>query len=235
MQTQAITSVEAIHPSLWRVSQLARSSTVCVGSGHASLDRELPGGGWPAGVLIELLIQQNGAAELSLLHLALNKLAGRRIALVQPPHQPQSLALSGFGLSPAQFMWIRSKKPGDALWASEQILRTGSCGALLLWQNHIRNESLRRLHLAAQSNDTLFFMVRPLACAGQPSPAALRLSLQPVHQGLQISFTKRRGASRDVPLFLSLSPLLRFSDHALVDSLIPAFTPAGSISPALAE
>ncbi len=234
MQAHSIPSAEVIHPSLWRASQLARSSTVCVGSGHASLDRELPGNGWPTGVLIELLIQQSGAAELSLLRPALTKLAGRRIALVQPPHQPQSLALSGFGLSPSQFMWVRSQKQGDALWASEQILRTGSCGALLLWQQHIRNESLRRLHLAAQSNDALFFMVRPLACAGQPSPAALRLSLQPVHQGLQIDFTKRRGASRDVPLLLSLSPLLRFSDHALVDSLIPAFASAGSISPALA-
>ena len=31
--------------------------------------------------------------------------------------------------------------------SAEQILRTGNCSALVLWQNHIRAESLRRLLL----------------------------------------------------------------------------------------
>jgi hypothetical protein len=48
-----------------------------------------------------------------------------------------------------------------------------------LWQSHLRNDALRRLHLAAQSSDTLFFVVRPNACARDASPAPLRLALEP--------------------------------------------------------
>jgi hypothetical protein len=42
------------------------------------------------------------------------------------------------------------------LWSAEQILRAGTCGALLFWQRHIRSESLRRLLLAARAGETLF-------------------------------------------------------------------------------
>lgn len=67
-----------------------------------------------------------------------------------------------------------------------------------------RSESLRRLHLAAQQGDTLFFMLRPLAAAQDASPAALRLSLRPVAGGIEIGFVKRRGPRRDDALFLPM-------------------------------
>jgi protein ImuA len=59
------------------------------------------------------------------------------------------------------------------LWAAEQVLRSGSFGALLFWTNHARGESLRHLHLAAQCGETLFFMMRPLASAQDFSPAVV--------------------------------------------------------------
>jgi protein ImuA len=105
--------------------------------------------------------------------------AARRIVLLQPPHPPQALALAALGVPPSQLIWLRSSRSSDALWAAEQVLRSGSCGALLFWQNHARGESLRRLHLAAQGGDTLFFMMRPLAAAQDASPAPLRLALRP--------------------------------------------------------
>jgi len=49
--------------------------------------------------------------------------------------------------------------------AAEQVLKSGTCGALLFWQNHMRSESLRRLHIAAQQGETQFFQIRPLATA----------------------------------------------------------------------
>ncbi len=56
----ALAHPEAIHPSLWRASQLARSSVRGVDTGHPELTAELPGGGWPAGALVELLAPQPG-------------------------------------------------------------------------------------------------------------------------------------------------------------------------------
>jgi protein ImuA len=187
----ALAAPEAVHPSLWRASQLAHSATRCIDTGFAALSAQLPGGGWPLGTLIDLLVQQHGIGELRLLRPALTGLGKRPIVLLQPPHAPQALALAALGLEPSQLIWIRSgAKSSDALWAAEQVLRSGCCGALLLWQSHARGETLRRLHLAAQSGDTLFCMLRPLAAAQDASPAPLRLSLKPAAGGIDIGFVK---------------------------------------------
>jgi protein ImuA len=225
-------SPENLHPSLWLASQLAHSATRCVDTGHAALSGQLPGGGWPTGTLIDLLPQQPGIGELRLLRPALQKVASKRIVLLQPPHPPQALALAAMGLQPSQLVWIRSSRSTDALWAAEQVLRSGSCGALLFWQSHARGETLRRLHLAAQSAETLFFMMRPLAAAQDSSPAPLRLSLRPAVGGIELGFIKRRGPQRDAPLFLPLAPSL-LQRHATLDRALPAPAPARSVQPEL--
>ncbi len=225
-------SPEELHPSLWLASQLAQASTRCIETGHPALSSQLPGNGWPTGTLIDLLPQQPGIGELRLLRPALEKVAKKRIVLLQPPHPPQALALAAMGLQPSQLIWIRSSRSTDALWAAEQVLRSGSCGALLFWQSHARGETLRRLHLAAQSAETLFFMLRPLAAAQDSSPAPLRLSLRPVAGGLEIGFIKRRGPQRDAPLFLPLAPSL-LQRHATLDRALPAPAPARSVQPQL--
>jgi protein ImuA len=228
-----MTHPETLHPSLWRADQLAQSATRCMDTGFAALSAQLPGGGWPVGTLIDLLVQQHGIGELRLLQPALAALKQRPIVLLQPPHEPQALALAALGLEPSQLLWVRSgAKAGDALWAAEQILRSGCCGALLLWQKHARGETLRRLHLAAQSGETLFCMLRPLAAAQDASPAPLRLSLRPAAGGIDIGFVKRRGPQRDTPLFLPLTPSL-LQRHAPLDRPTPATAPARSILPAL--
>ena len=207
-------SPEELHPSLWLASQLAHSSARCIDTGHPALSSQLPGGGWPTGTLIDLLPQHSGIGELRL--------------LLQPPHPPQALALAAMGLQPSQLVWIRSSRSTDALWAAEQVLRSGSCGALLFWQSHARGETLRRLHLAAQSAETLFFMLRPLAAAQDSSPAPLRLSLRPAVGGMEIGFVKRRGPQRDAPLFLPLAPSL-LQRHATLDRALPAPAPARGV------
>ncbi|QJE01042.1 translesion DNA synthesis-associated protein ImuA [Massilia forsythiae] len=223
MNSSDSTSVapESLHPSLWRASQLARSGTRCIDTGHAALSAQLPGGGWPTGSLVDLLLQQPGIGEMRLLRPALAEVAARRVVLLQPPHPPQALALAALGVAPAQLIWLRSERSADALWAAEQVLRSGSCGALLFWQGHARSDSLRRLHLAAQAGETLFFLMRPLAAAQDASPAPLRLALRPQPGGLEVAFLKRRGPQRDAPLFLPLtSHLLR--RHAPLDRTAPA-------------
>lgn len=223
---------EDLHPSLWRASQLAHAHTRCIDTGHPALSAQLPGGGWPVGTLVDLLPQQPGVGELRLLRPALGAVAARRVVLLAPPHQPQALALAALGLQPSQLVWIRASRSADALWAAEQVLRSGSCGALLFWQNHARGESLRRLHLAAQCGDTLFFMFRPLAAAQDASPAPLRLALRPAAGGLDIEFVKRRGPLREAPLFLPLTPSL-LQRHAPLDRPVPAPAPARGLQPAL--
>jgi hypothetical protein len=79
--TQASSSIEPeeLHPSLWRASQLARNHTACVDTGHLSLSQQLPGSGWPKGMLVDLLLQQPGIGEIRLLAPALAKVAARKV------------------------------------------------------------------------------------------------------------------------------------------------------------
>lgn len=189
----SVADPESIHPALWRASQLARGVGRTVGPGDDELSRELPGGGWPLGTLIELLVQQPGVGELRLLRSPLLALGNRPIALLAPPHAPQTIAWANWGVPPKRLIWVRAQRTADLLWAAEHLLRGGTCGAVLCWQQHVRNEALRRLHLAAQVSDTMFCLLRPLACARDSSPAPLRVAIAPAPDGVDLTFIKRRG------------------------------------------
>lgn len=124
-------ALDELHPSIWRASQLARSSTRVVDTGHPILNAQLPSGGWPVSTMSELLISQPGVGELRLLKQVLASAGKRRIALIQPPHTPNALALAAMNLNPSQIVWIDTRKTADALWAAEQILKTGGFHTVL--------------------------------------------------------------------------------------------------------
>jgi protein ImuA len=196
--------LESIHPALWRGSQLARAHGKYVDTGYAALSVELPGGGWPLGTLVELLVQQPGVGEVRLLQPALAAVSKRPIALLQPPQTPNALAFAYMGLPLEKLMLVRAPRTADALWSAEQMLKAGSCGAVVLWQQYVRSESVRRLHLAAQSSDTLFLMVRPLASA--PDSSTLRLGVRPAGDGITVSIVKRKGPMRAETISVVLRP-----------------------------
>ena len=53
--------------TIWRGNQMGSQRAITTSSSFKILDRELPNGGWPASVLIELLLSQSGIGELRLL------------------------------------------------------------------------------------------------------------------------------------------------------------------------
>jgi protein ImuA len=236
-------TLSSLPHSVWRADQMGSYQAAVTPTGHSALDRELPNGGWPSAALIELLLQQAGIGEMRLLRPALDVISRkRRIALLQPPHLPQIAAWTAWGLPADRLLWIKTARSADALWSAEQILRNGSCGALVFWQQQVRPESLRRLHLAAQGTDILFWMMRPLACAQDASPSPLRLALRPAMGGIDIGIVKRRGPHRDESLFLRLDGMPagpEFSTstvspaHAHMDQRAPAATAARNIPAAL--
>jgi hypothetical protein len=159
---------------------------------------------------------------------ALSGSGNRPVAFVQPPHTPDGLGLSYIGLPIDQVLRVKAQKTADALWSAEQILRAGSCGALIFWAQYAQASSLRRLHLAAQSSETLFVMVRPLAAAQDASPALLRLALKPSADGLSVDIVKRRGPSCAEPLAIALQPTpVLLSRHARLSRGSPAEVATG--------
>lgn len=147
-------------------------------TGHAALDAALPAGGWPESALSEILLPADGVGELRLLWPTLARLSGaaQRIVLVAPPYVPYPQAWQAAGVD-LRWLALIEASGRDALWAAEQCLRSGSCGAVLCWLPQADDRALRRLQVAAETGQTLAFAYRPLAAARNPSPAALRLAV----------------------------------------------------------
>lgn len=185
-------------------------------SGHETLDALLPGGGWPLGALTELLSDQCGIGELELLLPSFQTLVrdGRCLAWIDPPYVPYAPALVQRGVPLERLLWIRTEQPQAALWAAEQALRCPAIGAVLIWSEHIVDRSLRRLQLAAESGQTLGILHRPAAALQTPSPAALRLQLQPLAEGLEVQIKKSRGGRAGVRLQVPLSHALAVHSSA---------------------
>jgi protein ImuA len=216
-------SPETLHPALWRAHQVARPGDTVLPSLFADLDAVLPGGGWPARALTELLLPHPGVGELRLLApvLAAVQLAGRSLLWFDPPAAPCAWALGALGIDTAQLVVVRSRSPlkgrarerlpaADVLWALEQALKSGHVGAVLAWlPARLPPDTLRRLQLAAQNHDGPAFVLREVAARQQASAAPLRLLLA-AHgpDALRLTLFKRRGPPLVQPLLLPLPQVL---------------------------
>lgn len=217
---------------VWRASELAISRVAAGSTGHTVLDAELPNGGWPRSSLIELMLQQHGIGEVQLLKPFLAGLSEKqRVALVQPPYLPHAMACRSWGVNAENILWLRPRSSADALWATEQILKNGSCGAVLLWQTNVRPEALRRLNLAAQTTDTWLWLMRPLSTAIEASPAPLRMSIRPANGGISIDIIKRKGPHCDKLIFVPLATMpaaQRFDKQQTIE--VPIGASAASVN-----
>lgn len=189
------------NPAIWRAQQ-AHQATPGVATGWQALDAVLPDSGWPAAALTELLASVSGAGELSVLMPALRAISasGKGIALLGAPYLPQARAWESAGISLERLLIIDADG-NDLLWAAEQVLRSGECGAVLVWSAAVGNRALnyralQRLQLAASNGNALCFLYRPVAAETSPSPAPLRLRLAAQAGDLHLQVVKCRGAAR---------------------------------------
>lgn len=177
---------------VWRAGQPATMGGQLLPSGIAGLDRLL-GGGWPRGALTELLTSRVSGISLLVPVLARLSEQGRWLAWVAPPRLPYAPALAARGVCSERLLLIDRTEPAQDLWAAEQALRSGACGAVLVWPGWLENAQIRRLQLAAEQGDCLGVLFRDARARAQASPAALRLAVAPQPGGLRVRLLKRRG------------------------------------------
>ena len=183
-------------PGIWRAGETIKDTGLDhVATGFAELDAILPGGGWPAGALTEMLHDQSGIGELRVLIPALARLsqAGRWIALIAPPHIPYAPALAAHGVNLSRILLVHPRKDKDALWALEQALRSGTCAAVIAWPGKVDNQGLRRLQLAAERGRAWGVLFRQAREAETASPAHLRFHLSKEDSALSLELLKCRG------------------------------------------
>lgn len=199
------------HPRIWRAGSASQPGHPVVATGFSVLDQRL-GGGWPVGVLTELLQDGPGCGELRLLMPALLQLCSQDavsatgfmsplLCWVAPPAVPYAPALAQQGMDLSRMLVVRTRKPLDTLWAAEQALRSASCAAVLVWLPAGNGRLLRRLQLAAEVGLSWCVLLRPVAALHDPSPALLRIQLETVADKLQLNFIRNRyGSSASLQL-----------------------------------
>ena len=211
---------------VWRGGALPAAAAPAIPSGFAVLDRELPGGGWPAAALTEIFAAREGVGELQLVLPTLAALTaeGKRIAWLAPPHLPYAPALAAAGVRLEFLTVVRAPGRRDALWAAEQVLRAGVCHALLAWLPRARYADLRRLAVACAASPGFTLLFRPLEAARECSPAVLQIALELRDGQLTARILKRRGA----PSASLLRIPVRRPVHALGGAAFPAIPVASA-------
>ncbi|MGE0357866.1 MAG: translesion DNA synthesis-associated protein ImuA [Burkholderiales bacterium] len=194
-------------PGVWRAGEMDRAAPAGIPSGHARLDQELPGGGWPRGALTEILHDGAGLGEVSLLLPALKTVAeeGRAVAWIHPPHLPYAPALARAGVPLEACLVVRPASSEEALWSADQALRSGACGAVLFWLPGNPDYAwLRRLQMAAESGRTLAVLFRPAAAAALSTPAQLRVLVTQREGRPMLAIPKRRGPPLSFPIAIRI-------------------------------
>ena len=197
-------------PGVWRGGELEHAIQPVVATGHAALDRELPGSGWPTGTLTEVLHDAAGIGEISFLAGALARASrdDRLIAWIAPPHLPYAPALAAAGIPLDRCLVVRPANRDDSLWAAEQALRSGACGAVLFWLPSDEYAWLRRLQMAAESGRAMAVLFRSTAAERLSTPAHLRVMLSREPGALEVRIPKRRGPPLATPIRLAIGRTL---------------------------
>ena len=192
------------HPGIWR-GRSNQGGHATFPTGHTSLDKVLPGGGWPKASLIEILVEHHGTGELQLLLPLLQRLSqkddsqpdskeGERgwLCWIAPPYIPNAPALMAEGVDVSRVLLVHARDDREALWAMDQAMRSGGCELVLAWAEQAKGQQLRRLQLAAEEGNTTGILFRPPAAIGESSAASLRLKLSTGEQG-RLDILKNRG------------------------------------------
>ena len=188
--------------AIWKAGQVPAHARRGLPTGFPELEAVLSEGGWPQGSLMELLSDETGIGELSLLLPVLARLTAKQgVLLIAPPFLPYAPALVQAGVNLDRLLVLPPCTLRDGMAAAELALRSGACGAVLVWESGLSGLSkqglpyltLKRLHLAAERGNAMAVLYRGQSQARQPSPAALRIRLSQREQRLQLQLFKQRG------------------------------------------
>ena len=178
---------------IWRGRSTGAPRPV-LATGYPELDRVLPGGGWPAGALIEMGVSAWGIGELRLLLPVMRRLHEMRrwLIWIEPPFEPYAPALCRHGLDLQRMLMVETGAAvSDVWWAMEKFLRHPTAGLVMAWPKRLESTALRRLQLAAEDGGTLGVLFHRQQ--GTNSPASLRLALRAGGNDVDVTVLKARG------------------------------------------
>lgn len=164
---------------IWRGTR--RPQRKSVSTGCPTLDQRLPDQGWPCGQLIELCPNPLGSGELEILLPLIARQTQRTmpVMLITPPWIPCPQTLHNAGVDLEHCLILRGDK--HALWATEQALKSGLCGAVIVWlsSQRVTEAAIRRLQLACENGPAPLFIVATQQAHSVLIKHAIKIFIEP--------------------------------------------------------
>ncbi len=176
---KAINQLLSTRNDIWLGTK--RPYRMALPTGRDDLDQQLPDHGWPCGQIIELLPTPLGSGELSLLLplLAHQTQQAKPVMLVSPPWIPCPQAMRQSGLCLEHMVIVNAQS--HLFWATEQALKVGLCGAVILWltTKDITATRMRRLQLACENGPAPLFVISSSHAHSQFIRSAVKIQVKP--------------------------------------------------------
>ena len=175
--------------------QSACGSSLVTESGCAVLDDMLPGGGWPKGGVVELIVPDGHAEAIDLVIPSLRRLSqqGRWITLVTPPLPSRAAVFTDRDINANHVLQVNPHPGRSGLWTVESMLRTGDSAAILAWPGCDTELMDKRLQKAAEHGRTLCVLFRYESLATHPSGVDVRLNVEVSEGGRAVYRVNSRG------------------------------------------
>jgi protein ImuA len=154
------------------------SSSAAISTGCLAMDACLPASGYLPGSVIEYLRATSGcgATYLALVAAAaaLRATEEKYLVIVDTHRHLYPPALLGHQISLPRVIWVRPQSVADAVWATDQALRTTAVAAVVADLDALNERDARRLQLAAERGGGLGLLLRSLSARRMPSWAEVQ-------------------------------------------------------------
>jgi len=180
-------------------------------TGFSALDQLLPGGGWPASGLVEIVSRHKAVGELQLLMplLRLRSQQSQSLLWITPPYKLHGPALAQSGVNIRNSFVIPAQtRCNHALWSIEKALQSTECSMVLAWQDWLSGRVIRRLQMAAIDGKTLGVLFHQRPTPHSPATLQLELSAAPDSQEgnrqITIRLLRAKGSHRQGEIRLQI-------------------------------
>lgn len=149
-----------------------------ISTGCLAMDACLPAGGYVPGTVIEYLRSTSGCGATYLSFTAaaaaLRASEDKYLVIVDTNHQLYPPALLCHQISLQRVIWVRPQSQADAVWATDQALRTTAVAAVVADLDVLDERDARRLQLAAERGGGVGLLLRNLSARRMPSWAEVQ-------------------------------------------------------------
>lgn len=188
-----------------------------ISAGCQAMDASLPSGGYVPGSVIEYLRATSGCGAsylaLTAAAAALAASPDKYLVMVDTRHQFYPPALTSHCIDLQRVIWVRPQSPCDAVWATDQALRTTAVAAVIADLETLDERDARRLQLAAQRGGNLGLLLRGLSARCMPSWAEvqwvvrslpLSITTKPALRRLEVILARLRGGRAGARMWLDV-------------------------------